>query len=309
LGELFLEHKGFLYNKENRSWLDEILLDRREAFNVLMKNSHGELKHFILKCQDIQQKNDYCILSFDDVSSLNLIEYFPSNEDEQKEPDKESIFNFLSVIHRNDASLSLHNNYKGISITNSASIVQLTKEMLVVKSSYIQQKAVFHEQKVLISSEALPSDILCSSVTVFFEKQFIECRDWSFVKDSPSMRQNIRVVPEESHSVILCTDEEECFDDCKIVDISTHAVKLRCQKLPQSIALQRKIVLKVNIEMLREVFNMEMDGVVLKVRENKTTVDVVVQLELAPKTKTSLLRYITKRQMAIIREFKGLKDG
>jgi len=312
IGVRFLEHDGFLYNTSERNWINEVLVDRKRIFNVKMKNKDEDIRHFILKCKDIPDKNNYGILSFDDVTELNLLELFDkrASDNDKVMQDKKSIFNMLKVIQRNSAKINIHNYYKGISITNDAVISELKDDSVVIKTTYVQQKAIQFEKKCLIVSEALPFTMISEEIVkISFEEQTVELKNMRFLKTSPVTRETIRIVPEETHTVSMFMGETKFSGEMSIVDISLNAVKLKLSVLPAGLALEDEVVIDMVFTIDKKPLIINTKAKLFNKRETKRDFELVFLLELEAKHRSDLVKYITKRQMAIIREFKGLQNG
>jgi len=141
IGSLFLPHSGFLYNKEGSYWFDAIRDGENKLFHVKLESLEHVIQHYICKYQRIPDKQNYGILSFDDITELHLLKLFDEKQSKNDEnlQDTKALFSLLEVLQRNSAKLSLHNYYKGLSITNNALIADLQENTLVLReknSSY-----------------------------------------------------------------------------------------------------------------------------------------------------------------------------
>ncbi|OIP54664.1 MAG: hypothetical protein AUK54_05750 [Helicobacteraceae bacterium CG2_30_36_10] len=311
LGNRFLEHDGFLYNKLDRDWFEEVSTHANKLYHVKVKNAKGEIRHLILKYQLLPEKKGYAIVSLDDVTELNLLKLFDSKQVRSDENirDTKSMFNLLEVIQRNSAKVVLHNYYKGLSITNDAVIVQIKDGSIVLKSSFLQLKAVQVERRTLIVSEALPNPIACEEVVqIGFEKQSIEFKKIHFISNSPVQRSTIRLVPDK-HSVSLFLGEKKFQGELSIEDISLDAVKLNLSVLPAGLMKDDEVVVDMVLTMDNKPLIINTKAVMLRKSEGRFSFSVVFMFKFKEGARGELVKYITKRQMAIIREFKGLQNG
>jgi len=266
LGSRFLEHEGFLYNKGS-NWINTVLKDRKKIYNVKMKNTQGEMQHFILKCKDIPDKNNYGILSFDDITELNLLGLYDKNatKEDKKVENKKAIFDLLSVIQRNSAKVSLHNYYKGITIANDAIILE-------------------------IQDEDIPFPIACNTLKrLSFENQTVGFQELSFAKTSPVTRKYA--------------------GDLTIKDISLNAVKLSLNVMPAGFELKTEVILDMVFTLNKKPLIINTKANLLKKQELGNVFEAVFLLDVDTKTRGKIVNYIAKRQMALIREFKGLHNG
>lgn len=310
LGAQFMQHNGFLYNHDDILWLKTIRANEKSLFHIKMKNKQDEIKHFILKYQSIPDKKDYEILSFDDVTELNLLKLFDEKESDEEEgtQDTKAMYDLLDVLQKNNTKIKVHNYYKGLSITNDAVISKILADSIIIKTTYLQQKAVQFEQKVLLISSAFPAALECSSVVkMSFESQNITLKDLHFIKTSPVMRSTIRVVPEETHTVSLFLGENKFHGDVTVEDISIDAVKLKLNALPAGLEKGSKVIIDMVLESNKKPLIINSEATMYRKHETHYSFSVV--FKFTQKKKSDLVSYITKRQMAIIREFKGLQNG
>jgi len=311
IGAKFLEHDGFLYNDKDGNWINKIQADRSKIFNVKMINNKGKMRHFILKCKDIPNKNNYAILSFDDITELNLLQLFDTGATTNNaDPDSQTIkalFELLNVIKRNNAKVSLYNYYKGISITNDAVIEQVNKDNVILKTSYVQQKVIQYEQRSMIVSEALPSAIVCEKVLkIEFDKQSVILTKLKFAVTSAESRGAVRLVPEDSHTVTLFIGDHKYTGNLYVQDISLKAVKLHMSNMPAGFELGTEVTIDMVFTVDKRPLIINTKAILFKKREANKIFEAIFNLNIDSATKMNLVKYVSKRQMALIREFKGL---
>ena len=94
LGERFLAHDGFLYNGYGVDVCDMLLNTSHRLFHVKMQDANHKMHHFIVKYNPIESKKGYGILSFDDVTELNLLGLFDAKkaqEDSKEEQNRYAV--------------------------------------------------------------------------------------------------------------------------------------------------------------------------------------------------------------------------
>ena len=252
IGDKFLPHDGFLYKHDEVNPIQSLKLNSQKLFHIKLKNREDKIRHFILKYQSIPEKADYGVLSFDDVTELNLLKLFDEKQSyaDEKLTNTKSMFHLLEVIKRNSAKIDLHNYYNGLSITNNGIITDIKNGVVTLKTSYMQQKAIMMEKKSLIVSSALPYAIESADVVkISFEKQTVELKSLKFVKTSPITRDTIRVVPDGNVSVSLFLGENKFHGDVTIEDISLTAIKLNLNALPAGLDKNSDIILDIVLEL------------------------------------------------------------
>lgn len=128
--DILLKHEGFLYTKEGIPWYETLVKNPGKLFHTKLLNAQGKKRHFILKLREIPQKEGHSILSFDDVTELNLMALFDNaiSSDDTKEEDKMAVLSFMKIVKNNASEVKIHNYYKGLTIVNSGVIVDITKE-------------------------------------------------------------------------------------------------------------------------------------------------------------------------------------
>jgi len=311
LSEVFLEHNGFLYNHDNQDAIETLKLNQDKIYHVKIQNKEKKMQHFLLKYHEIPEKSDHGVLSFDDVTELNLLKLFDTKQSNNDEniANTQAIFDLLEIIQRNSAKIDLHNYYKGLSITNNAIITEVKRdESITLKTTYIQQKAVQQEKKSLIVSNALPYPIACTEIdTISFEKQTIKMKTLKFVQTSPITRSTIRVVPGEKQTVSLFLGENKFYGEIQIEDISINAVKLRLNALPPGLEKDTEVRLDIVLELDKKPLIINTLATMFRKSENKHSFSVVFLFKELKKS--NLIKYITKRQMELIREIKGMQNG
>jgi len=308
----FIHENGFLYENENTKCLNILQSNEKKLFQVKMKNHNGEIKHFLLKFQTIPQKENYGILSFDDITQLNLSKYLhPSTGDSNKENqeyDDSIIFDLFEAVYRNNAKLEAYNFYKGLNITNDAFVSFISKnKSITLTTNYTQQKAMQYEMKTFLYSEAFPNVLECQHISqISFEKKSVTLEDLHFVQTSPIDRKTVRVVPEENYSATISLKEHIFKEGITIEDISLNSVRLKLQTLPAGLEKDVEVTLELNLMIDKKPLNITIDAVIFKKIESQDYFEIVFMFTQIKKS--MLIKYITKRQMAIIREFKGLQN-
>ena len=140
-----------------------------------------------------------------------------------------------------------------------------------------------------------------------FEQHSVELQDFKFVKDSPISRQTIRLEPEEEHTVDLFISENKFYGKIRIEDISLDAIRLKLNALPAGLEKDFEIRVDIVFNVNKRPINISTSLRLLKKVELDNSFDLVFIFK--GNKKSELVKYITKRQMAIIREFKGMQNG
>lgn len=310
LSEIFLKHDGFLYQREDKDWFEELKINTQKLYNVKLLSKDGEYKHFILKYQTIPDKDSYGILSFDDITELNLLKLFDLSQTKQDESikDTKAMFNLIDVLHRNNAKVEIHNFYKGLSVTNDAVISDIEGESITIKTKFLQQRAIQFEKKTIIVSDALPYAILANKIKkMSYENQTISLTDLRFIHSSAVNRKTVRVAVDDKQSVSLFLGDNKFHADITIEDISLNAVKLNMYALPAGMEKDSKVTLDMVLESDKKPIIINAGATLFHKTEHNSSYSLIFVFD--DFNQGDLMKYISKRQLEIIREFKGLQHG
>ena len=309
-GTMLLKHNSFLYNHDGKEWYSEIVMNPGKLFNVKLAGSDGENHHFILRFQSIPDKENYGVLSLNDVTELGLLKLYDASAVEQERlmKDEKIVRGLLDMALRSGAKIRAHNLYKGLSITNDALISTLNDHDAVLQAPYVQLKAIQFEEQFYLTSELFPSTILCTGIERFdFDAQCVHFNHYRMVQTSPTRRAAIRVPPDSSLSLTLLYEGRKYDADIVIMDISITAVRLQLPTLPAGFAIKQTLVLDIVLATPPRPTIINSPAEVYRIQENQHRYEVVCTYALHGDAQKNLIDYIAKRQMVLIREFKGMQ--
>lgn len=310
LDSLLLEHNEFLYSTEEKTWFEQACENPGKLFHTKVKNHQDQARHLILKARKIPNKEDHYVLSFDDVTELNLMRLFDKDSaaSDMALQDNLAVLKMMKIVLENSAELKVHNFYRGLTITNPAVVTKADDEGTVIKTSYAQLKIVQLIKNTVLTSEVFPTPVLIKAVDkVDFDQQTISFTQMQFLARSATERKNIRLEPEQDHKVSVFFEERKFTTECKIIDISISSAKIEVSALPpgveEGVTLNLAIVLPTGASPL--VINTS--ATLFRIDEHTRSYDMVALFELHGPTLDKLTSYMAKRQMALIREFKSLE--
>jgi len=311
-GSLLLEHNGFLYNHDNIDWFREASQGADKLFHVKITDQQNNYRHFILKMHPLPKKANMYIMSLNDITDLNLLSLFDSKavENDEKIKSRVTIMKLMEVVHKNNAEIKIHNFYKGLTITNLGLIAKMKGEYLTVKTSYMQQKASQYQKSILISSEIFPAAVLCEPIEkIDFERQSIIVKEMKFLQRNPTQRKSVRVQPEDHHTVSLFFENRKFYGEVMIHDLSVEAVKLEVNALPAGLKEATEVSVDMVLEHDRKPIIINTPAQVLRINEMPRSFYIILTLKHTDQQKKVLIDYVAKRQMSLIREFKGMQFG
>lgn len=306
IGDLFIKRDGFLYNKENEDWFDEVSSNIDKVYYVELENTLKEKKHFLLRYQHVFNEKSYTALSLDDVTDVNLDEAFhEDNVIKNNEEEKKSLFNLLGLIQRKKVTVHLYNYYKGLTIIHDATIEEVKDNNIVIKTDFLQQKAIKYEGKTLISSEILPSTISCDKVlNINLEKRTVKMNKLNYVYTSPATRRTIRVSPSNKQTVSMFFQNNNVYKGQLFVeDISLDSVKILFHTAHINLKPEDKVFLDIVLPFDPRPMIINTEATVL----NRIKSSVIFTYNLNITQKQNLVKYLNARQIEIIKEFKLLK--
>jgi len=309
IGKLLLKHDSFLHGD---SWFNTIKHNPEKLFNVKMQDRDKNFRHFILKYQAIPDKKGYGIISFDDITELNLLKLYDSQQvqSDNNLQNSKALFSLLEVIARNNAKVELHNFYKGVRITHDAIVMEVRDDAVILKTDYMQEKAIQFDRRSFITSDALPHVIACDNVrNIDFKHQSVEFSNIHFVLTSPVSRKVLRIVPAQSHSISLFIEKNKYHGDIIIEDLSLEAIRLNLESMPAGLELGDEVVVNIVVSLHNKPMIINVNAVLFSKVENRRSFSLVFTFHFEIGKRSDLAEYITYRQMEIIREFKGLQNG
>ncbi len=309
LDKLLLEHKGFLYSTPSAHWYDVATQNEEKLFHVKIKNHKDENRHLILKSRKIPEKEGYFILSFDDITELNLMDIFDAKASKVDDSmqDKKSIFTLMRVAKNSGAEIKIHNFYKGLTIVNNADITKITDDKITMKTTYPQLKIINIAQFMTIDSEIFPKNITCKTIKeIDLDNQSVIIDEISFATHNVVDRKYIRLEPEAKHSCTFYYKDIKFIGSTRIVDISEVSIKLEINALPAGIEIGKDIKISVNLSLNNKTIVFTTSASVYRVDTNQQNYYIVALFELNTQKRGEIRKYLANRQMALIREFKKM---
>jgi len=91
-----------------------------------------------------------------------------------------------------------------------------------------------------------------------------------------------------------------------IEDISLSAIKLGMSAMPAGFDIDTDVTIDMVLKVDKRPLIINTKATLFKKREANRIFEAIFTFDLDVKTRVNLVKYISKRQMALIREFKGL---
>jgi CheY-like chemotaxis protein len=301
-GKHLLPHEGFLYNQDDKTWFDQVSTKPGALFHTKLKNHQGQIRHCILGVHTVPGDIDERIFSFSDVTELGLLESFKKGPNKDVLPNA-TLWPLLESIKSSGGKVSLLNFYRGLTIANEATILEIKNESLVLKSSYYQLKIIKLEGVSTLRSELLPKDVRLTCDSMRLENQSASFKDCHFIQRSASERKFVRVEPDGGTCIFT---HKDISHNVEIVDISNKAAKFRFNALPAGMEIKNSVDLALTIPQKAGKITITCKGWILRIDTLSRYFLATCMMELSNKDEKTLLGYIPIRQMELIREFKSL---
>ena len=306
ISELFLEQRDFFFSEDKETFMTYAMDDLTNVYNAKLKDLKGNIHHFILSIQrDLENKS--AIFSLNDVTSLDFLPLFdiPKGSTQPAQAKPNAIYQFLEQLFESGADLQLFNTYKGLPITNKADFNYITEQKVGFTSSFQQIKAISLEERTLLYSELLPQAMLLNSIdTLNMDKHEVIFELGTFISSSAMMRETIRLIPND-HVITLLQHNSKLPVTASIKDISTKAIRISSEDWMQTLengdVIQADMVFTVN----RQKIIVNCDASIFRMSEKKNSHEIILILALNQQNEKILTQYLLKRQMELIREFKG----
>lgn len=309
IDDLLLPHQEFLYTQDGVPWYKTAEKNPGKLFHTKMENSQGEKRHLILKLREVPEKEGHGILSFDDVTELNLLALFDSQavKNDNEEQDKKAVLSFMEIVKNNASQVKIHNYYKGLTIVNPGVIVAITEDDFTLKTTNSQLKVVQLTKFTTISSEIFPKNVVCKAIKqVDIEKQTITISDMHFSLITGNDRRFIRLEATPDVKCALYYKQIQLSTETRVIDISQVSVKIEINALPAGISIDDFINMRLTIKANSKLSSIQVESKLYRIDENKRSYYLVLLFKLPSKEEEILKNYIALRQMELIREFKNL---
>ncbi|MFA6145699.1 MAG: response regulator [Sulfurimonas sp.] len=308
--QLLLEHNGFLYNHDGIEWFKEVSTHIGKLFNTKIAALDSLAHHFILSFQAIPEKKGYAVLSFNDVTELGLLKLYDPNavERERLIKDETMVRGLLEMAMRSGAKVKVHNFYKGLTITNDGLIAGMEDNKASLKTPYIQLKAIQLAEMFYLTSDLFPMTVEAKGIKrIDFDNQNVQFIHYTLVDTSPIRRETIRVVPDATMQVTVLYEGRKCENELKVLDVSIKGMRIQLSLLPPGFILNSDVILDMVITSALRPVIINTPAVILRIAEINHRFEVVFLYDLHAQGKKSLIDYVAKRQLVLIREFKGLQ--
>ncbi len=309
LDDLLLKEEGFLHTNSECSWFDHLLQHPGKLFHARIMTAANQKRHMIVKLSEIPDKEAYAIVTFDDVTDLNLLALFNGSEQTEGELEEDfgSAQKLMQVVFENQAEVKLYNFYKGLAIINPGTILSVDEDTVVIKTGYTQLKIIDMNKRMTIHSELFPADMVTKAIVgIDYDKQTVTLRNMHFMNETASQRGHQRLEPHINDSISLFYHESKFFGKIRLVDISLVAVRVELNALPAGMKKDEKVKVSLVLEKGNQPLTLTIEATVYKLHEWDYKYYAVFMFEQTDMIEDKLSGYLHQRQLELIKEFKKL---
>ncbi|MFA7091356.1 MAG: response regulator [Arcobacteraceae bacterium] len=288
--------------KEVNPDVEIIILSAHSDSDNLIRSLHIGVSDFIQKPANISKMITVFLkvtskIKRKESSSGNICEV----------PSEEKSTEILDFIHKNDISIDLINHYRGIPIINSAKIVSLAKNEMLLKTNYIQLMAIRHENSTTIDSSLMSKDIDCKLVSYNVDTYEVRLQILKIYFPSSKNREEVRVEPDETFKAYLVTADKKL--EVTVKDLSVKGIIFKAKELSLSLKkddietleiVYKEFVHPNSVDKAEEFVRIPLKTRVYKIEDNG---DIVVIL-IDPNQMNSIRKYVVNREMELFEEFK-----
>lgn len=306
---LFEVHEGFLYSNEDTSWIKTLSENENKLFNVKIFDKDNEARHFIVKLKHVAKQEDYSVVSFDDITELNLMLLFNKSKalDDEVLYSMNTIIKLMNIVKNNNARVHLVNHYKGLSIINHAQVLSVEEMQIIFQTGHTQLKVIKMMNSTILSCDITSAMILCQDIQkIDWDNQLVYFKKMTFIPSSPVERKLVRVVPGQ-HNVTMIYKTVTIKDSISIMDIAMNSARLSLKRMPSGIKISDTVRVSIVLALKnRQPIHINCEASIYLIDKKDTTTYVVINYVLSGTAKEQLESYLNERQKELILEFKSI---
>ncbi|NVJ54336.1 MAG: response regulator [Campylobacteraceae bacterium] len=255
----------------------------------------------------IQKPVNYDTLISSLLSSIKKLE---NSEEESNEDD---LFKELYAFKLNNNKIELVNHYKGIPFIHDASIINIEKDKIRIKTENVQVKAIRYEKDTTIHFE---DKIVNAKFESYDEHSNILClKDLVEVETSSKNRKTLRVAPDEMFNSSIFANSERY--NYKVESLSSSSISFTAKNVTNKLRVADKVDIVIGFKTEHEASfenvivhkeRLSFKAFVHKIKKIDNDYSKIVFIyELSFGDRKILEKYILQRQLELVKEFKELK--
>lgn len=312
MSENLERRNGLLYGLENDSWVERMKFNEDKYYFIgYQKRGREEPAYFKVQCRTFDENNGYTVLTLQEVFNHQYLQFIYdfSSDLVLQNYDEDTVYAVLKVLFDNQRAFQVINNYKGLSTVNEGKIVFLDEESIVIKTNTKQLGAIEHERRFYMQIEGLSKVMVCEEASVDYELELATAKNFTFADESVFVRKKTRVNVERDNAVSVSVGTETVIDQdqCSIVDLSIDGVKLKSKCFDKRISSGDQIKLSMKLHDNKQCFEINSCAKLVRKLEDDEWFYMIFMLEVEPKERIKLFRYISNTQQMLVSEL--MKDS
>jgi len=222
--------------------------------------------------------------------------------------------NFLmkkfEIIFKSHIPIEFLNHYKGVPIIDRGKIVNIDTNSITVTVPYLQSLAIKHAGNTIIESELLDIPIKATLVKIHSYNDSLVLSNLTIEKNIYNKRKQLMVIPNDELEINITHNNQHI--NYAIDMISEDLITLFITSDNLSFQEGDEVTLEFSLHfiddkdlLISEKFTVK--GEIYSIEENTETFLVTIIFQLKDLVKEYLEKYIAKRRLELIVEFKQLK--
>lgn len=292
--------------KEINPDVEIIILSAHSDSDNLIRSLHEGVSDFIQKPANISKMITVFLKV---LSKIKRKEGLSDNICEV--PSEEKSTEILDFIHKNNINIDLINHYRGIPIINSAKIISLEKNEMLLKTNHMQLMAILHEKNTTIDSSLMSKDIDCKLLSYNEETYEVRLQILKIYFPSSKNREEVRVEPDKHFKAYLLSNDKKI--EVSVKDLSVKGVIFKAKALSFSLKKDDIQTLEIvykefahfnTLDKEDDFVRIPLKTRVYKIEDNG---DIVVIL-IDSNQSNNLRKYVVNREMELLEEFKNIPN-
>uniref|UniRef100_UPI004047B8D7 response regulator n=1 Tax=Aliarcobacter sp. TaxID=2321116 RepID=UPI004047B8D7 len=206
----------------------------------------------------------------------------------------------LSFIYESDLKFELINYYKGVPIINSAKILEIENNEVLVKTSYLQLMAIKYEDSTIFDSIDINENVYCKLISINTDNYTAKLKKEKAILPNSKHRSLSKVVPNEFLTSFVVKYDTKT--PIKILSISLKEIVFILKETNISLSKHDN----VEILLSSENENILLENTIFKKEQKDGGYEITSLIKPKQKTQENLEKYINKREQEILEEFKNL---
>jgi YesN/AraC family two-component response regulator len=185
--------------KEINPDVEVIILSAHSDNENLIRSLHVGVSDFIQKPANVTKMIDVFLKVLGKIERRNVCA--TPIEDEKKIQDNTQ--ETLQFVFSNNIQVDLINHYRGIPIINSAKIIDLHDNVVVLKTNHMQLMAIKYENGTTIDSSLMNKDIDCKLISYDVDSYEVRLQVQKIYFPPFKKREEVRVEPDEKFKAFV----------------------------------------------------------------------------------------------------------